>query len=67
MYLFYSFLAVMLQPELHSKLQRYNSLHFYKSLQQGGERRPGKNSCSRQMGERRRLKYKSLKLMILRF
>lgn len=30
------FLAVMLQPELHSKLQRYNPFHFYKSLQQEG-------------------------------
>lgn len=58
-------LAVVLQPEVRSKLQRYNPFHFYKSLQQ--ERRPGKNSHGRWIGEKRRLKYKSLKLMILEF
>ena len=30
------FLAAALQPELHSKLQRYNPSHFPKSLQQEG-------------------------------
>lgn len=30
------FLAVVLQLELHSKLQRYNPFHFYKSLRQEG-------------------------------
>lgn len=54
MHLFYSFLAVKLQP---FKVTEIQSISFSQVPAAGGKRRPGKKSHGRQMGERRRQKY----------
>lgn len=49
------------------RVEEIQSISILQVPAAGGERRPGKTSRGRRMGERRRLKYKSLKLMILEF